>query len=473
MSFRLRLTLFGAGVVALTLFVFGWLVYQLAAHSQASDQDELLRRRAADAIGTVSKAPAPQLTSSPGVSLAAAEDLRTQTDAFVEVLLQSGVVVSSTARLDGVPPAIPAELLSRTAANGSSLETVDEPGSPAWRAYARTWVRSDLGIRGYVVAGQPVSVQARNLKDLLGFLIISSIPTLLAALGASWLVTGRALKPLKMVAETAGTIGRTRDLKRRLPETSRRDEISLLSRSFNQMLQQLEEAHDQLASALAAQRRFVADASHELRTPLTTIRGNAGLLVYGPGVADDVRAAALRDIASESERMSRLVEHLLTLAQADTGQHLQLRPVALRPIVQAVCRQAQATNPERSFRSTGLTDARIVGDEDALTQLLWILVDNALKFTQASGLIEVGLSQLDTTAQLSVADDGAGIPAGDLERIFERFYQADPSRSSQGAGLGLSIARWIAGEHHGSISVRNNDGPGCTFTVALPLQTPD
>jgi signal transduction histidine kinase len=319
------------------------------------------------------------------------------------------------------------------------------------------------------VAGQPTSIQSENLKGLRGFFIVSSIPTLLAAFFAGWLITGRALRPLKSVVATADSIARTRDFKRRLPPAKRRDEIGLLSERFNGMLDQVEAANQQLTVALEAQRRFVADASHELRTPLTTVRGNADLLAQGPAVTEDVRAAAARDIASESERMSRLVERLLTLAQADAGQHLELAPLALRPLIDSVCRQAQAVHEDRRFRSVGLTDATIAGDADAIIQLLWILVDNGAKFTKPGGSVEVGLRHHDSTVLLTVADDGAGVAADDQQRIFERFYQADPARSNNGAGLGLSIARWIVEEHRGAISVRNNTGPGCTFTVSLPL----
>jgi two-component system OmpR family sensor kinase len=182
-----------------------------------------------------------------------------------------------------------------------------------------------------------------------------------------------------------------------------------------------------------------------------------------------VRAAAVHDIASESERMSRLVEHLLTLAQADAGQSLALAPIALRPIIESVGRQAQAAHEDRRIRTVGLTDATIEGDEDAITQLLWILVDNAVKFTGPGGSIEVGLQQHDSAGLLTVADDGTGIPPGDLQRIFERFYQGEAARSNKGAGLGLSIARWIVDQHHGTIAARNNNGPGATFTVTLPL----
>ena len=468
MSFRLRLTLFGAALVALTLLAFGWLVYELAANSQANAQDNALKQRAADSLAAIHTAPADELNGGLARSLSGAEDLRHRTDPFTEVLNASGAVLSSTGRIGSAAPAVPATLLD-AAASGGALATLDAPGSPQLRLYATPWSRSDLGLRGFVVAGQPTSIQSENRNGLRGFLIVSSIPTLLAAFLAGWLITGRALRPLKSVVETADSIARTRDLKRRLPAAKRRDEIGLLSESFNGMLDQVEAANQQLTGALEAQRRFVADASHELRTPLTTIRGNADLLAQGPAVTDDVRADAARDIASESERMSRLVEHLLTLAQADAGQHLELAAVSLRPLIDSVCRQAQAIHPDRRFHNVGLTDATIAGDADALVQLLWILVDNGVKFTAPGGSVEVGLRQHDSDVLLTVADDGIGIPADDQGRIFERFYQADPARSNKGAGLGLSIARWIVEEHHGTVSVRNNSGPGCTFTVTLPL----
>ncbi len=469
MSFRLRLTLFGAGVVAATLLVFGWLVYQLVAHTQASDQDKALTGRAAEALASIRTASASQLSApGGGPMLTSAEDLGNHTDVFVEVLASSGAVISSTARIGAGAPVLPATVLRQAALSGNVLTTVDEVSGPQLRVDVKPWARPDLGLSGYVVAGQPTSIQVNNLKGIRGFLIVSAIPTLLGAFLATWLVSGRALRPLKVVAETADTIGRTRDLRRRLPASTRRDEIGLLSTSFNSMLHRLEEANQQLAAALDTQRRFVADASHELRTPLTTIRGNAELLAYGPSVTDEVRAAASRDIAGESERMSRLVENLLTLAQADAGQRLRLAPLNLRPVVEEVIRQASAVYPDRQFSSVGLSDAAINGDRDALIQLLWILLDNAVKFTKDGGCIAVSLRNSDRRAELVVVDDGGGIPDGDLERIFERFYRADPSRSGKGAGLGLSIARWIVEQHSGMITARNNSGPGATFIVTFP-----
>ena len=298
-----------------------------------------------------------------------------------------------------------------------------------------------------------------NLSGILGFLIISGVPTLLAALAASWLVAGRALKPLKDVAGAADEIGRARDFGRRLPGRRSRDEVALLSTSFNRMLEQLQDSFE-------SQRRFVADASHELRTPLTTIQGNAGLLARGPAVSDDVRRAAAADISAETSRMTRLVDRMLTLARADSGLKLVLSPLELGPVVLEVCRQAQAVHPERKL-VTMANGATVTGDEDAIRQLIWILLDNALRHARSS--VAVTVSSEGGWARLTVADDGPGIAPGERERIFERFYRSDVARAGQGAGLGLSIARWIVDQHGGRILAGEGpDGGGAAMYVDLP-----
>jgi signal transduction histidine kinase len=313
---------------------------------------------------------------------------------------------------------------------------------------------------GFVVAGQSTRAPESSLSGVLGFLVISGIPTLIAALIGSWLVAGRALKPLKDVAGAADGIGRTRDFGRRLPGRRSRDEVALLSTSFNRMLDQLQDAFD-------SQRRFVADASHELRTPLTTIQGNAGLLARGPVVSDEVQREAAADIAAESARMTRLVDRMLTLARADAGLSLELGPIELGAIVTEVCRQARTVHLDRELECTTVY-AMVAGDEDAIRQLLWILLDNALR--HARSRISVKLWTEGEWARLVVADDGAGIPPGERERVFERFYRADRARSGHGAGLGLSIARWIVEQHHGRILAGESAGGGGAIYVDLPLR---
>jgi two-component system OmpR family sensor kinase len=454
LSLRLRLALFGAAVVALTLVLFGGLLYALLARGVTTNQDDALRLRARDAVASLGGAPL--IASQPPIAPA---NLRTSTEVFVEVLDPGWSVVYTTAELDGAPPAIASSLLVR--AHDLPGGAFDTEGT--LRLYALPFTR------GYVVTGQSTRVPQSNLSGVLGFLIISAVPTLIAALLASWLVAGRALKPLKDVAGAADEIGRARDFGRRLPHPSSRDEVALLSTSFNRML-------DQLQDSFESQKRFVADASHELRTPLTTIQGNAGLLSQGPAVEESVRRAAAADIAAESDRMARLVDRMLTLARADSGLGLVLAPLELQPLVTEVCRQATSIHPDKTI-DVHAADAAVAGDEDALRQLLWILIDNASRYARSK--ITVQLAVDGDWARLMVGDDGPGIALDDREQVFERFFKSEAARTrsgegdaDHGAGLGLSIARWIAEQHHGRIVASGSPDGGAGLFVDLPFLRP-
>jgi signal transduction histidine kinase len=444
MSLRLRLALFGAAVVALTLVLFGALLYGLVSRSVNTSQDDALRSRARDAVSALNASS--DLGPRP---LLAPADLRTSTDVFVEVFDGTWTLIYSTAQLNGSPPMPSARLRVATPeVLGGDFDTAG-----GFRYFGLAFAH------GYVVTGQSSRVPQANLSGIVGFLVISGVPTLLAALAASWLVAGRALGPLKSVAMAADDIGRTRDFARRLPAQRSRDEVAVLSASFNRMLSQLEEA-------IESQRRFVADASHELRTPLATIQGNAGLLAHGPQIAEPVRRAAATDIAEESERMGRLVDRMLTLARADSGLRLTLAPVDLRSVVIDVTRQAAAVHTGQAL-DVRAADAGVAGDEDALRQLLWILLDNAFRFARETVTVELGVEA--GWARLVVGDDGPGIADKDRERVFERFFRSDAARTGHGAGLGLSIARWIADQHGGRILAGRSEAGGAGLYVDLPL----
>jgi two-component system, OmpR family, sensor kinase len=441
MSLRLRLALFGAGVVALALIVFGVLLYALLARGVATNQDDALRTRARDTASVLHGMPPAQAPVAP-------VDLKKTDDVFVELLTSNGSVVYTTGLLDGEPPSVPATLLADAKSRQGAYAT-----QHGVRLYAFPYFDS-----GYVVAGQSTRVPQSNLSGIVVFLIVSAIPALIAALIASWLVAGRALAPLKAVANAAEDIGRTRDFGRRLPPPPAKDEVARLSSSFNGMLNQLQDAFE-------SQRRFLADASHELRTPLTTIQGNAGLLSMHT-VNEETRRAAVADVLAESGRMARLVDRLLTLARADAGLRLELAELDLRAVAETVCRQAALAHPAQKLRMT-TEDARINGDEDAIRQLMWILLDNAFRYATSS--VDFELRTESGWSRMTVADDGPGIPSQYRDRIFERFYRAESSRTGSHAGLGLAIAHWIVTEHRGRILAGEAAGGGASFLVDIPL----
>jgi two-component system OmpR family sensor kinase len=291
------------------------------------------------------------------------------------------------------------------------------------------------------------------------------------------LLARAALRPIDELANTADAIGAERDFGRRVSlQDSPRDEIGRLAEAFNRMLGELQAAHEQLGAALAAQRRFVGDASHELRTPLATLRGNVELLRHMAATSppgDDRQAAILDDLAAEAGRMGRLVADLLLLAQADAGQHLTLRPLDLAEVARDAARAARLLRDGATLEVADLTDGLWVsGHEDRLRQVLVILLDNALKFTPAGGHVTLEAERTrrndDDWILVRVADTGPGIPRGEQERIFDRFYRGAAARSVEGTGLGLAIARWIVEEHRGTIKVASTPGEGTVFSVRLP-----
>jgi two-component system, OmpR family, sensor kinase len=459
MSIRARITLFGMAVVLVVLTCFSGGLFGLFTLGIPGDQDRQLATRAAAAAEQVRTAPAAAFTPTRPL---VANRPAVHDEIFLVVLDANGAPIAYTG---GQDPRIPASVLAQARAHGTAAATVTIDGVPV-RVAVRTWERADLGTTGFVVAAQPVRRRLADLGGVLLVLVISGIFTLIAAGLAIWLVTRRALRPLRVLTATADEIGRSPDRSRRLPPAPRRDDLGLTA-SFNGMLDRLEDAHRRTAQALAAQQRFVADASHELRTPLTTIRNNAGFLRAHPDAEPADRDAALADLDAEAERMSRLVEDLLTLARADGGSPLRTSTVDLGELAHEICRKAGAQHPDRVIHCAGPPTV-LRADADALTQLLWILLDNAVRHTGDGGRIWVAVtSRGPDAATLEVADDGDGIPPGDEQRIFVRFHQADPARRPGGAGLGLSIAAWIAYAHRGSIRAANNDRGGATFTVQV------
>ena len=230
--------------------------------------------------------------------------------------------------------------------------------------------------------------------------------------------------------------------------------------------------------AILHMRRFMADAAHELRTPITVVRSRAEIALQLPRAPDDY-VETLRAIDRETGRLSHIVEDLLMLARADVGE----RPIArervfLDDVTSDAVEAARAIAARKSMRVEvdEFDEAPVVGDAALLRQLVLILLDNAIKYSPAGGVVRVGVRSTAEKAELVVADRGIGIPGDQLEHVFERFYRGDPSRSRtldgahpEGAGLGLSIAHWIVEEHGATIQVSSPSGQGTRVTVSLPL----
>jgi signal transduction histidine kinase len=283
-----------------------------------------------------------------------------------------------------------------------------------------------------------------------------------------WSTAGAALRPLDRVTETAERITRADDLSRRLPLTGpARGEVGRLTEAFNATLERLE-------GLFETQRRFLADVSHELRTPLTTIRGNVDLIRRKKAADPE----SLEAIKSEVDRMSRLVNDLLLLVQAESGRlPLAMEPIELDTLMLDVFKQAKLLASNGVRVELGREEQiQVRGDRDRLKQVLLNLVANALEHTGSGGVVTLSLESVEGWARLTVSDTGRGMPQDELPHIFERFYRIDPSRKRtelSGAGLGLSIAYWITRSHNGRIEVASEVGKGTTFSVWLPRTGPE
>lgn len=316
------------------------------------------------------------------------------------------------------------------------------------------WVRGMISMTEY---GQALG----NLPILFG----SALPLLavLAALGG-FRITRRAFRPVTQMAETARAIGTGSDLSQRIETDGRGDELNQLGDTMNEMLARLQ-------ASFEAERQFSSDVSHELRTPIAVIRSQCEFALSGQAGEEEKREA-FEAVLKQSERMNSIVSQLLLLSRAENGKFVPERePVELNVLCETVCEELEAMAAERQVKLAWNTEElQITGDETLLIRMVNNLVSNAIRYNRPGGSAEVSLRKRGKYAVLTVHDTGIGIRREDLGQIFNRFYRADRSRSSEGTGLGLSMAAWIARVHGGSIRAESVYGEGSVFTAELPIE---
>ena len=265
-----------------------------------------------------------------------------------------------------------------------------------------------------------------------------------------------------MITQAAGEI-REKDLERRI-EIKNKDELGELSAALNQTFGRLQESFER-------EHQFSGDTSHELRAPLAIMQGEATLALNKPRSREEYRRH-LESISEQISHMSAVVSKLLFLARSDKGQEsLNLEEVNLKDILENVAELTQAQRAEKNlgFTLESAEEIKVRGDETRLEELFLNLLDNAIKYTPASGKITLSLTKQGQTAEISVQDSGPGIPPEHLPHLFERFYRVNPGGAEGGHGLGLAICQRIVELHHGQIKVESKLGEGSRFTVTLPL----
>jgi heavy metal sensor kinase len=454
-SLRFQLTAWYTAVVALTLGLAGAGVWWLVRQSIIETVDKDLRSRVESFRGFLNRLASdpdsgslPEELAEHAAVSSAGTQYRVADHAGRWVYRSPGTMAWKASAAE------PAKLPPRGLA-----ETIWDRG----KRYRMMSARAPIGL---VQIAAPLD-EFDEMLDQFTWTAILLLPMLLvaASAGGYWM-SGRALAPVERITRTAEEIG-ARNLSRRLPEEGPGDELDRLSKTLNSMFARLE-------TAFARMSQFTADASHELRTPVAIIRTTAEVTLAKPrGEQEYVRA--LGRILAESERTTTLLEDLMTLARSDLGADgVELRPMDLAETVRGTCGEARVLADASQVRMETMAPGECVihGDASMLRRLLLILLDNAIKYTPAGGQIRVTLAANRSEATLTVADTGVGIGAEDTPHIFERFYRAskDRSRTTGGAGLGLSIARWIATCHRGVISVESVPGTGSSFHVRFPLE---
>ena len=325
--------------------------------------------------------------------------------------------------------------------------------------------------QGTLITSLSLNPTNDTLTSLRTVELLASLAVILAMSAITTVVVRRGLRPLRQMAGTAAAIA-SGDLTRRVSEERLRpnDEVGRLGMALNKMLEQIEGAFAEKSASEERLRQFAADASHELRTPLTSIRGYAELLGRG-GFADEVsRRKALKRIEEEATRMGGLVEDLLLLAELDRGRPLRAEPVDLHRICADAVGDSVALASSHHLRLEPGGAVIVVGDPERLAQVAHNLVRNALAHTPPGSSITVSTGVSDRMGFIEVSDNGPGIRPDEAPRVFDRFYQGDPSRSGAGTGLGLAIVRAIATASGGTAEVLDTPaGTGATVVVKIPL----
>ena len=354
-------------------------------------------------------------------------------------------------------------------------------GSNDWRIMPISLESSTNGQASSMVIALPLK-QTNQVVALVGVLTFAfGLATLAAAIAMTWVIVTRTFEPLARVEQTAAKIA-AGDLSQRIEDYNPSNEIGNLAISLNTMLAQIESSFNAQAKSEAKMRRFVGDASHELRTPLVSIRGYSELYRQGALPNDEAVATAMGRIESESKRMGQLVEDLLTLARIDERRESKLAPFDLFHLAVDASNDAYATSPDREVSLVGLTDdvaptsAPVIGDESRMRQVVANLLTNAMRYTPAGTPLEIAVGVREDVpgyplSVIEVRDHGPGIHGEDRERVFERFYRTDTSRSREtgGTGLGLSIVAAILEQHDGSVHIEETSGGGATFVISLPF----
>ncbi len=466
-TIKFKMTLWYVAILGIILSCFSLFLYFTLADSLYKGVDNKIRTMAEIVVSS---------TRSPlgaGTSMADLDQIMTERfgirplGRFIQILDESGRIGDRSTNLRDVEIPISVQTMKAASKGVITFETVEVMGKYSLRVVTMPIMENEKMV-GIVQVGSSLEGVEEALQQLLLSLLIAVPAALLIASAGGLFLANKALRPVDAITGIARRIG-SGDLSQRIRIKRVNDELGRLASTFNEMIAKLEKSFRQV-------KRFTADASHELKTPLTILRGEVEVgLKKKRGLKEyqQILASNLEEI----NRMSRIVEDLLTLSRADMGElTMEREEIELSALAREVWRDlrllAKKKRIQLKFMDNGFT--RVEGDSLFLRQLILNLTENGLKYTRAGGEVAVKVKgdRDQGMVRLLVTDTGVGIPQKDLKRIFDRFYRVDGARSREtgGTGLGLSICQWIAQAHEGRIAVESRVGKGSTFTVTLPMK---
>jgi heavy metal sensor kinase len=374
---------------------------------------------------------------------------------------------TETTKLDtDIPSETAQKWLAGFTQNGSASMNDYTNNDETFRVYYHSFKINEKDF--YLLVVHPLEESEDLLEKVrYAFLITVPLALIFASLGG-YLLVRKSLAPIAEMSEKAEEIT-ARNLHERLPVENEEDELGRLARTFNRLLARLNLSFEQ-------QQRFMADASHELRTPVSIVRGEAEVSLTKDNRKSSEYRETIEIMQKEAERMSRIIEDLFTLARADAGENpLQKHSIYLEDILNDTVKAFRSIASKRGIDLSLETknEMPMKADEQMLKRLFANLIDNAIKHTKTK--VNIIASLENGTYKIDFSDDGEGIAVEDQTQIFERFYRVDKARSRQkeatvgsGAGLGLSISKWISEIHNGTLELTKSDLHGSVFSVTFP-----
>ena len=479
-SMRIRLTFWYTAVLALVLLIFAVFTYSYLARAARQRTDDSLADTAGAFISNLNSEVGDE-NQPPDDAVREAASTFHFRDRQVIVFDDRHKVVVASDQSDNLPLGtnwftLPtaqgplSNLLDAAARTGRVYQTLFDSGN-ALRVLA---VATPAGRqhRYLVLVANPLRDQEKSLSQARqAFYVAIPLALLLASLGGYFLAR-KSLAPVVTMGEQAAQIGAS-NLNERIPVPANNTELGRLARIFNDLLSRLDES-------FAQQKRFMADASHELRTPVAVVCGESEVALSQPTREETEYRESLAIVNDEGQRLTRMVEDLFTLARADAGEYpLVVADFYLDESMNECVRSVRSLAVQKKqevFYEAPVNEIAFRGDEPLVRRMVLNLLHNAIKYTPDGGQVRVSVKEHQQRCEIVISDTGPGIPAAAQPHVFDRFFRVDKARSrdesinGSGAGLGLSIAKWVAELHGGTITLARANGEGAMFVISLPTR---